>query len=81
MIWYLRGRLQFQHGGERRAYSGSNGVITIKPESEIAKPRQLLANIHDAEHVTRHRAFEDGSSTRSTSRLRIEVAAPLANTC
>ncbi len=36
-----------------------NGFIAIKPESEIAKHFQLLANIHDADHVLRHRAFED----------------------
>jgi poly(3-hydroxybutyrate) depolymerase len=35
------------------------GFIALKPENEIAKHLQLLANIHDAEHVTRHRAFED----------------------
>jgi hypothetical protein len=39
-----------------------NGFIAIKPENEIAKHLQLIANIHDAEHVTRR-------STGTPSRL------------
>ena len=35
------------------------GFVAIKPESEIAKHLQLLANIGDRDHVRRHRAFED----------------------
>ena len=29
------------------------------PTSEVAKQLELLTNIHDADHVLRHRAFED----------------------
>ena len=46
-------------GGVMKGEFMLNGFIAIKPENEIAKHLQLLANIHDAEHVTRHRAFED----------------------
>jgi poly(3-hydroxyalkanoate) synthetase len=46
-------------GGVMKGEFMLNGFIAIKPENEIAKHLQLFANIHDAEHVTRHRAFED----------------------
>jgi poly(3-hydroxybutyrate) depolymerase len=46
-------------GGVMKGEFMLNGFIAIKPENEVAKHLQLLANIHDAEHVTRHRAFED----------------------
>ncbi len=46
-------------GGVMKGEFMLNGFILIKPESEVAKHVQLLANIHDAEHVARHRAFED----------------------
>ena len=46
-------------GGVMKGEFMLNGFIAIKPESEIAKHFQLLANIHDADHVPRHRAFED----------------------
>ena len=46
-------------GGVMKGEFMLNGFIAIKPESEIAKHFQLLANIHDADHVLRHRAFED----------------------
>jgi len=36
-----------------------NGFITIKPESEIEKQMQLLAHIHEPEHLDRYAAFED----------------------
>jgi poly(3-hydroxyalkanoate) synthetase len=35
------------------------GFIVIKPENEVGKQLQLLANIRDARHVERYRAFED----------------------
>ncbi len=35
------------------------GFIAIKPDNEIARQLQLLANIDDAEHVARYREFED----------------------
>ena len=36
-----------------------NGFIVLKPDSEVAKQLELLTNIHDPDHVLRHRAFED----------------------
>lgn len=36
-----------------------NGFVLIKPENEVAKQLQLLAHIHEPEHVERYRAFED----------------------
>jgi poly(3-hydroxyalkanoate) synthetase len=36
-----------------------NGFIGIRPESEISKQLELLANLDDADHVERYRAFED----------------------
>jgi poly(3-hydroxybutyrate) depolymerase len=35
------------------------GFIVIKPENEVGKLLQLLANVRDARHVERYRAFED----------------------
>jgi poly(3-hydroxybutyrate) depolymerase len=35
------------------------GFIAIKPENEVGKQLQLLANVRDAHHVERYRAFED----------------------
>jgi len=35
------------------------GFIVIKPENEVGKQLQLLANVRDARHVERYRAFED----------------------
>jgi poly(3-hydroxybutyrate) depolymerase len=46
-------------GGVMKGEFMLNGFIAIKPESEVAKQFQLLANIDDADHVLRHRAFED----------------------
>jgi poly(3-hydroxyalkanoate) synthetase len=36
-----------------------NGFIVIRPESEVAKQLELLANIDDPDHLARYRAFED----------------------
>ena len=36
-----------------------DGFIAIKPENEIARQIQLLANIDDPDHVARYREFED----------------------
>jgi poly(3-hydroxyalkanoate) synthetase len=35
------------------------GFIVIKPENEVAKQLQLVANIRDRRHIERYRAFED----------------------
>src|SRR5262249_38684265 len=35
------------------------GFIAIKPENELGKQLQLLANLHEEHHVDRYRAFED----------------------
>jgi poly(3-hydroxybutyrate) depolymerase len=35
------------------------GFIVIKPENEVGKQLQLLANVRDARHVERYRVFED----------------------
>jgi poly(3-hydroxyalkanoate) synthetase len=35
------------------------GFILIKPDNEVARQAQLLANVHDPEHVARYREFED----------------------
>jgi poly(3-hydroxyalkanoate) synthetase len=35
------------------------GFIVIKPENEVGKQFQLLANVRDPRHVERYRAFED----------------------
>jgi poly(3-hydroxybutyrate) depolymerase len=36
-----------------------NGYVGIKPENEIGKQLQLLANLHEEKHVERYQAFED----------------------
>jgi poly(3-hydroxyalkanoate) synthetase len=46
-------------GGVLKGEFMLNGFITIKPESEIEKQLQLLANIREERHVERYRAFED----------------------
>ena len=46
-------------GGVLKGEHMLNGFIAIKPENEVAKQLELLANLHDAEHVERYRAFED----------------------
>jgi poly(3-hydroxyalkanoate) synthetase len=45
-------------GGVLKGEHMLNGFILIKPENEISKHVQLLANLHDAEFVARHRTFE-----------------------
>ncbi|HWE08194.1 MAG TPA: alpha/beta fold hydrolase [Solirubrobacteraceae bacterium] len=35
------------------------GFILIKPDNEIGRQLQLLANLHDSDHVGRYREFED----------------------
>jgi poly(3-hydroxybutyrate) depolymerase len=35
------------------------GFIVIKPENEVGKQLQLLANVRDPRHIERYRAFED----------------------
>jgi poly(3-hydroxyalkanoate) synthetase len=35
------------------------GFIVIKPENEVGKQLQLLANVRETRHVDRYRAFED----------------------
>ena len=35
------------------------GFVAIKPDNEIARQLQLLANLDDAAHVARYREFED----------------------
>jgi len=35
------------------------GFIAIKPDNEIARQIQLLANLDDPAHVERYREFED----------------------
>jgi len=58
------GDLAFYHrvvalgGGVLKGEYMLNGFILIKPENEVAKQAQLLANLHDAERVERYRAFE-----------------------
>ena len=46
-------------GGVMKGEFMLGGFIAIKPENEVAKHLQLLANIRNDEHVARHRAFED----------------------
>jgi poly(3-hydroxyalkanoate) synthetase len=46
-------------GGTLRGDQMLAGFILIKPDSEVARQAQLLANIHDPEHVARYREFED----------------------
>jgi poly(3-hydroxyalkanoate) synthetase len=47
-----------QGGGVLKGEHMLNGFILIKPENEVAKQLQLLAHLHDAEHLERHRHFE-----------------------
>jgi poly(3-hydroxybutyrate) depolymerase len=46
-------------GGKLRGEHMLAGFIAIKPDNEIARQLQLLANIDDAAHVERYREFED----------------------
>jgi poly(3-hydroxybutyrate) depolymerase len=46
-------------GGVLRGEHILNGFVGIKPENELAKRLQLLANLHDERHVERYRDFED----------------------
>jgi poly(3-hydroxyalkanoate) synthetase len=46
-------------GGVLKGELMLNGFIAIKPENEIAKQLGLLAQLNDADHVERYRAFED----------------------
>jgi poly(3-hydroxybutyrate) depolymerase len=46
-------------GGRLKGEHMLAGFIAIKPDNEIARQLQLLANIDDAEHVARYREFED----------------------
>jgi poly(3-hydroxyalkanoate) synthetase len=46
-------------GGTLKGEHMLAGFILIKPDNEIARQAQLLANVHDPEHVARYREFED----------------------
>jgi poly(3-hydroxybutyrate) depolymerase len=46
-------------GGMLRGEDMLAGFIAIKPDNEIARQLQLLANIDDRAHVERYREFED----------------------
>ncbi len=46
-------------GGILRGEHMLAGFILIKPDNEVARQAQLLANVHDPEHVARYREFED----------------------
>jgi poly(3-hydroxybutyrate) depolymerase len=46
-------------GGVLRGEHMLAGFIAIKPDNEIARQMQLLANLDDAAHVERYREFED----------------------
>ncbi len=46
-------------GGVLKGESMLNGFILMKPENEVAKQLQLLANLGDERHVDRYRHFED----------------------
>jgi poly(3-hydroxyalkanoate) synthetase len=35
------------------------GFVVIQPENELGRQLQLLANLHDTEHVERYQSFED----------------------
>jgi poly(3-hydroxyalkanoate) synthetase len=35
------------------------GFVAIKPDNEVSRQLELLAHLHDPEHVERYRAFED----------------------
>ena len=46
-------------GGVLRGEQMLAGFIALKPDNEIARQMQLLANLDDPTHVERHREFED----------------------
>jgi poly(3-hydroxybutyrate) depolymerase len=46
-------------GGTLKGEHMLAGFILIKPDNEVARQVQLLANVHDPEHVARYREFED----------------------
>ena len=46
-------------GGVLRGDLMLAGFILIKPDNEVARQAQLLANVHDADHVARYRQFEE----------------------
>ena len=46
-------------GGVLRGEHMLAGFIAIKPDNEIARQMQLLANVNDPAHVERYREFED----------------------
>jgi poly(3-hydroxyalkanoate) synthetase len=46
-------------GGVLRGEHMLAGFITIKPDNEIARHMQLLANLDDPSHLQRYREFED----------------------
>jgi poly(3-hydroxybutyrate) depolymerase len=45
-------------GGTLKGEHMLAGFILIKPDNEVARQAQLLANIHDPDHVARYREFE-----------------------
>jgi poly(3-hydroxybutyrate) depolymerase len=55
---FFRG-LVAQGGGVLKGELLLGGFIVIKPENELGKQLQLLANVRDPHHVERYRAFED----------------------
>ncbi|HUY59305.1 MAG TPA: alpha/beta fold hydrolase [Solirubrobacteraceae bacterium] len=46
-------------GGTLKGEHMLASFILIKPDDEVARQAQLLANMHDPEHVARYREFED----------------------
>ena len=46
-------------GGVLKGEHMLKGFIALRPQSEIGRQVQLLANIHDEAHVSRYREFED----------------------
>ena len=46
-------------GGVLKGEQMLAGFIAINPDNEVARQMQLLANIHDPDHVERYREFED----------------------
>jgi poly(3-hydroxyalkanoate) synthetase len=46
-------------GGVMKGEFMVNGFILMRPESEIERQLELLAHIHDADHVERYSHFED----------------------
>ena len=47
-----------QGGGVLKGEHMLQGFVLIRPENEVAKHMQLLANLHDEAFVERHQAFE-----------------------